>query len=364
MKVLCLDGGSSTLKYAVFDVEANAERALLRGQESPDAALDRITHAIESSKADSPDAVGHRIVFGGPDRFQPALVTDALFHDLRSARVVDPLHIDPELKLLSAARAKYPNVPHVACFDTAFHRGMPDVAKRLPLPSGGDPLLQRYGYHGLSYEYIVAVLRAESALTGRILIAHLGSGASLSAVRNGKPIDTTMGMTPLGGLMMGTRPGDLDPGILLYLLAGGYSSERLAELLYRRAGLLGVSGTTASMEAIVRASASDDRAREALALFVYQACKHAGAMIAALGGLDLFVFTGGIGENSSEVRKRICAGLAFAGISIDAGENERNADLISAKGSAARVRIIKTDENRMIARHAYELLTSEAATQA
>ena len=333
MRILCLDSGSSSLKFAVFDVEESAEREVTRSQFGADAPFERVLDELRDKRADDVEAVGHRLVFGGPDHTGPILLTDAVLRDLEAMIAVDPLHIAPELQIVRAARKRLAHAAHVGCFDTAFHQRMPVIAKRLPLPHSFGPLVRRYGYHGLSFEYVVWALGEDAR--GRVLIAHLGSGASLAAVRNGEPVDTTMGFTPLGGLMMGTRPGDLDPGVLLYALEQGMSAKELADILRHRSGLLGVSETSADMDALERAAETDRRAREAIDLFVYQACKHAAALLAPLGGLDLLVFTGGIGENSPQIRIRIADGLAHLG-TFD-------------------VRVVPTDENRMIARHVFAL---------
>jgi acetate kinase len=355
LKILCLDGGSSSLKYALFDCAGTSENQIFRGEADAQAGLARVLSSLEEHASPAPDAIGHRIVFGGPDHTAPTLVTAAVLAELTELCDVDPVHLAPELDLVRTAMAAFPHASPVACFDTAFHSGMPSVAQRVPLPTSVGPLVRRYGYHGLSYEYIVSVLGVQAE--GRVLIAHLGSGASMAAVRDGRPVDTTMGFSPLGGLMMGTRPGDIDPGIALYLMRGGMGVDDLTDLFYRRSGLLGVSGSSGSMKELELAAASDQRARDALDLFDYQACKHAGALTSALGGLDLLVFTGGIGEHSPRTRKALGNGLAHLGVRIDPEANERtDPDVISAADSRVLVRVIPTDENRMIARHAYALL--------
>ena len=273
---------------------------------------------------------------------------------------IAPDHLPQSIQAMQAAVKAYPNLPQVACFDTAFHRHMPRIAQLYPLPRHfADEGVIRYGFHGLSYEYIMQELRAMAPqeAEGRVLIAHLGNGASMAAVRGGIGIDTTMGFTPAGGLMMGTRTGDLDPGVLLYLLAErGMTPAALNELVNRQAGLLGVSGISADMRDLLERESADGHAAEAVALFCYQAKKYLGALAAVLGGLDTLVFTGGIGEHAASVRLRICEGLEFLGIRIDPRRNEAHAPVISREGSSATVRVMQTDEDLMIARHTRELM--------
>jgi len=264
------------------------------------------------------------------------------------------LHLRAELDLLCAARRRFPGVAQVLAFDTAFHARAPEIAKRLPLPRDLDPLLSRYGFHGLSYEYVVSQLGGDR---GRTIVAHLGSGASLCALRDGLPLDTTMGFSALGGLMMATRPGDLDPGAILRLLDDGYDAPRLTDLLYRRCGLLGVSGRSADMRELLDASATDAAARDAVELFVYQLVKHLGSMVAVLGGIDRLVFTGGIGERAPAIRGAVAAAFAFLGVRLDDAANRGDAREISSPESAVQVLVLPTDENLVIARHALALLT-------
>jgi acetate kinase len=318
------------------------------------AALASVLARVGARGDAQPAAVGHRIVFGGPHYVEPVRADDAVLRDLESLVAIEPLHLRPELDLVYAAQRRLPAAVQVLCFDTAFHRRAPAIAHRLPLPPGLDPLLERYGFHGLSYEYIATQLGPDS---GRAVVAHLGSGASLCALRDRMPVDTTMGFSALGGLMMGTRPGDLDPGIVLQLLRNdGYDSERLGHLFYRRSGLLGVSGSTADMKTLMERSPSDARAQEAIELFVYQLRKHLGAMIAVLGGLDTLVFTGGIGERAPEIRAAAAAGLAFLELRLDEERNRRNDRVISRDDSRITALVIPTDENLMIARHTLALI--------
>lgn len=385
MNILCLDGGSSSLKFAFYDASDESERRLLRGAaeglghasttfwiEAADgnrrshvasnaavdsaAVLGRVFKAIESSGAGEPAAIGHRIVFGGPDHVTPVIVKPQLLTELERFVPFDPLHLRSQLDLVQAVQTRVPATPQVLCFDSAFHSRMPAVAQRIPLPRSVGPLIRRYGYHGISFEYIMSVLGREAG--GRVLIAHLGSGASLAAVRDGHPLDTTMGFSPLGGLMMSTRPGDLDPGVLLYLVTAGYTAPDLAELLNKQSGLAGVSESSPSMETLLGRAVEDRRAMEAIELFTYQLIKHAGAMIAVLGGLDTFVFTGGIGEHAAQIRSLVADGLTQFGIRLDPAKNAADADVISNDESVVTVRVIPTDESLVIARHVRTLLAN------
>jgi acetate kinase len=364
MEVLCLDGGSSSLKYAAYRTDAGQLARSAAGTEvataDAEAGLATVLSKTKPYFSGAIGAVGHRIVFGGLQYEAPVLAGDAVLADLETLVAIEPLHLRSELDLVYAAKRQLPDAPHVLCFDTAFHRQSPAIARRLPLPENIDPLLQRYGFHGLSYEYIASELGPGAGLT---VAAHLGSGASLCALDCGRPIDTTMGFSALGGLMMGTRPGDLDPGVILRLLeADGYDASRLSNLLYRESGLLGVSGTTADMQTLVSAADCDARAAGAVELFIYQLHKQLGAMIAVLGGLQTLVFTGGIGEHAPTIRRAACERLTYLGVRLNAAANERNARIISTAQSEVEVLVIPTDENLMIARHTLQLLERETAT--
>jgi acetate kinase len=337
MKILALNGGSSSLKYALYDGGDAAMTRLRAGtMESAGDVADALARVFTETGIDI-DAFGHRLVFGG-DRYDAPVRADAkTLHDIEELVAIEPLHLRAELDLVYAAMRACPHVPNILCFDTAFHRRSPAIAHRLPLPDTIDPTLQRYGFHGLSYEYVVSQLPADA---GRTVIAHLGSGASLCALRDGEPVDTTMGFTALGGLMMGTRPGDLDPGVVLRLLGSdGYDFASLTELLYYRCGLFGVSGSSADMRTLLAREQTDVAARGAIELFIYQLRKQLGAMIAVIGGLDTLVFTGGIGENAASIRDRLIATLTYLG-KID-------------------VLVIPTDENLMIARHTETVLRDQ-----
>lgn len=305
-------------------------------------------------------AVGHRVVHGGPRYRSPQRVTAELLDEVRRLIPFDPLHLPSEVAAIEAIARVYPQVPQVACFDTSFHRTLPPEASTFALPRRlAEQGIRRYGFHGLSYEYIMEELGRTAGLEtarGRIIIAHLGSGASMAAVRDGRCVDTTMGFTPTGGLVMGTRCGDLDPGVLLYLLVEQkLSADQLRRLVNHESGLLGLSGISADMRELL-ARQEDPAAAEAVTIFCYSARKFIGALAAALGGLDTLVFTAGIGERSAPIRERICAELGWLGIELDRGRNEANDEVISSAGSRVVVRVMKTNEELMIARHTQRVL--------
>ena len=302
-------------------------------------------------------AVGHRLVHGGQKYADPQVVTPDFLSEIRKLIPLDPDHLPAAIQGIEFVAGKFPKLPQVACFDTAFHRTLPKVARMYALPRRFyDQGIVRYGFHGLSYEYVMRELRSLDAQlsSGRVIIAHLGSGASMVAVKDGKSIDTSMGFTPLEGLVMATRSGDVDPGAVLYLLdhtAKKISPKEMDALLNKQSGLLGVSETSGDMRVLLGAMHKDSRAAEAVELFCYRAKKYIGAYAAVLGGLDVLVFTGGIGEHAHAIRARICDGLDFLGIRLDAPSNEANAALISSPESRAKVRVIITNEDLMIARH-------------
>ncbi|MBP3960291.1 acetate/propionate family kinase [Gemmata sp. G18] len=360
-RVLVVNAGSSSTKFAAFTA-GDAPQEVLRGKlerlDSASAVLDE----LEARGATTQLAgIGHRLVHGGPDRVASELVTPELLRDLKQLQPLDPTHLPAELELIAACAERFPGVPQVACFDTAFHRDLPAVARTLPVPRRYQAQgIRRYGFHGISYEYLMeelARVAGADAAHGRIVFAHLGSGASLAAVHNGKCVDTTMGFTPTGGLVMGTRTGDLDPGVLLHLSrAENLSADQLDKLVNRESGLLGISETSADTRELLACEATDPRAAEAIAVFCYQTRKWIGAMAAALGGLDTLVFSGGIGENAPEIRARICESLAFLGVSLVPARNTASAPVISPDGSSATVRVIRTNEEAMIARTVVRLL--------
>ena len=382
--ILCINVGSSSCKFALYSVTSEKESVVAEGAadrigarggtirirdgkggalaesdrefERPQAAVGALFDEFDRLKLPRLDAVGHRIVHGGPHHVSPEVVTPALLADLKSLIPFAPLHMPGGIEGIEAVAARYPKLPQVACFDTAFHRSMPERAERFPLPSElFDAGVRRYGFHGISYEYIVQSLGAD--VPPRVIIAHLGNGASMAALAKGKSLDTTMGFTPTGGFMMGTRTGDLDPGVLLFLLEQkGYVVSRLRALVNQQSGLLGVSRLSSDVKALLDARATDPDAAMALEMFCYQLRKSIGALAAALGGLDLLVFTGGIGEHAGAIRADVCGGLAHLGIALDSRRNDANEDTISAADSRCRVRVIPTNENLMVARHAARLV--------
>ena len=302
--------------------------------------------------------VGHRVVHGGAKYAGPCIVTSEVLEDLRALVPLAPLHQPHNLAAIEAVRDQLPGVPQVACFDTSFHRGQPAVAELVPLPKDiRDAGVQRYGFHGLSYEYIASALPAVAPeiATGRVIVAHLGSGASLCAIRDGKSMDSTLGFTALDGLCMGTRPGSLDPGVVLHLFQTmGRSVKEVEALLYKQSGLLGISGISNDMRDLV--DNPSPCARLAVDYFVYQVAKHIGALAAVLGGVDAIVFTAGIGERSVEIRRRICEASAWLGVALDAKTNASHGPNISASGSRPSVWVVPTNEELMIARHTGALL--------
>ena len=386
--ILTMNSGSSSLKFSLYEMgpaesltlAGSVERIGLRGgrfsaqdasgnllaEEHPEVADHDAAMKIllDWLKRDRPergiDAIGHRVVHGGPRFTEPQRITADLLRELDDLIRLAPEHLPHELRVIRASQRHYPAIPQVACFDTAFHRRMPEVAQRYPLPrSLWYEGVRRYGFHGLSYEYILGKLREEAgaAAEGRLIIAHLGNGASMAAVRGGVGVETTMGLTPTGGLMMGTRSGDLDPGVLLYLLEEkGRSPATVDYLINQRAGLVGVSESSSDMRDLLERAAEDPHAAQAVELFCYQARKFLGALAAVLGGLDILVFTAGIGAGSAPVRQRICEGLEFLGIRLDADRNLAGGPVISRDQSPVTVRAMKTDEELVIARHTCEVL--------
>jgi acetate kinase len=355
--ILTINAGSSSVRFAIFSSGARPAR-LLQGKmeriggEAGAATADRLAQRLQAQSAiAAPDAIGHRVVHGMLHS-QPERVSATLLTELRSIASLDPEHLPREIELIEAMQRQYPGVPQVACFDTAFHRGMPAVATLLPIPRRlAAKGVQRYGFHGLSYTFLVQELRRlgdSAASEGRVILAHLGSGASVAAVLDGRGIDTSMGFTPAAGLVMGTRSGDLDPGLASYLmLSESMNAAQFQTMVNEQSGLLGISETSADVRDLLEREANDERAREAIAIFCYQAKKWIGAYTAALGGLDTLVFAGGIGENSAPVRQRICAGLQCIGIELDESRNLGHAACISS--GRVTVRVIRTDEESVIA---------------
>jgi acetate kinase len=308
-------------------------------------------------------AVGHRIVHGGPRYRTPQWITAEMMAELERISPFDPEHMPFEIGIVRTIGQRFPQLRQVAAFDTAFHRHMPLVARMLPIPRRYQQQgVERYGFHGLSYAYLMEELARLNprAAAGRVILAHLGAGASMAAVLAGKSIDTSMAFTPTAGLPMATRSGDLDPGLVSYLAQSEQmTADEFHQMVNGSSGLLGISETTGDMQQLLADSASDERAREAVDVFCYQAKKWIGAYVAALGGLDALVFSGGIGEHAAEVRQRICTGLGCLGIELDAAANAAGRSTISSSTSRALVYVIRTDEELMIARSCAALITAE-----
>ena len=379
--VLALNAGSSSMKFALFRRQDGDPAVLSRG------AIENIRDAPRFTAKDAGGAVikeqtwpggaapsseallgtlldwaqsqlggaglasaGHRVVHGGPEHFEPARVTDGLLAALDRLTPLAPLHQPHSLAPIHAIATLWPGLPQVACFDTGFHHAMPPVATRYALPPEY-AAIRRYGFHGLSYEHIARTLRrtAPGLAAGRVIVAHLGNGASLCAMQDGRSVDTTMGFTALDGLVMGTRCGSIDPGALLYLQqAHGMTADQLGDLLYHRCGLLGVSGVSSDMRAVL--ASADPAARDAVELFTYRIAREAGALASSLGGVDGLVFTAGIGEHTPGVRAAVCERLGWLGITLDEAANARGAGRISAERSRVEVLVIPTDEEATIAR--------------
>ena len=315
----------------------------------------------ERSGRDAITAVGHRVVHGGPKYGKPQQITAEMVEELHRLSPFDPEHLPEEILLTEAFHRRFPDLPQVACFDTAFHHDLPRVARLLPIPRRYEAQgVRRYGFHGLSYAFLMeelARLDGPEAAQGRVILAHLGNGASLAAVRDGKPVDTSMSFTPTAGVPMSTRSGDLDPGLIWYLArTEGLDAKRFNEMVNLRSGLLGVSETSSDMRDLLDRETQDVRAAEAVALFCYQVKKWIGAFTAALGGLDTLVFAGGIGENAHTIRTRICDGLGFLGIELEEKRNVAHEGVISAAVSRVAVHVIRTDEEQMIAKTACHVL--------
>ncbi len=382
--ILALNSGSSSLKFGLYRVSASRTEALLSGEaqsigeesggfHAQDSqansllsetvsiptqrdAISRIGQFLVGCKMPAPVAVGHRIVHGGPNLRQHCLIDELVLRQLDAASAFAPLHTPSALSVIRFAQEHFPGIPQVACFDTTFHAGMPEVARVLPIPrelrlEG----IQRYGFHGLSCESIVHQLAGD--LPNRLIIAHLGNGASVTAVKGGKSIDTSMGLTPSGGVIMGTRSGDLDPGVLVYLMREKkFDPTRIEALVDHRSGLLGISGVSSDMRRLHDVASSNADARLAIQMFCYSVRKQVAAMIAALDGVDFIVFTGGIGENDGEVRASICDGLSWAGVSLNESWNRSANNPAGDPVLGVQVRVLASQEDEQIARHARALL--------
>jgi acetate kinase len=389
--VLTLNAGSSSVKFALYPAgrpegaprlsgiaDGLGSRGRLRVQGAGGAALangllagaggapashdDALRATLGLLREHAPDvrvaAVGHRIVHGGVEFDHPVAIDDAVLARLAALESLAPLHQPHNLAGVRAARHAFPDVPQVACFDTAFHRAQPELNQRFALPRAlHDEGVRRYGFHGISYESICAQLSARGLLAGRVVAAHLGHGASICAIRDGRSVATTMSFSPLDGLPMGTRCGRLDAAVVLHLLQQrAMAPERIARLLYRESGLLGLSGITGEMREL--AASPEPAAREAVDYYVEHACRELAGMCAALGGIDRLVFTGGIGQNAAAVRARIVDRLGWMGLALDAGANERGAEIVSAPGSAAGILVLATDEEAVIARQAARFVSA------
>ena len=387
--VLALNSGSSSLKFGLYRVGSSDIEMLLSGQadsiggsEASFSAHDsrrkemvsetasipgqqevirRIARLLTESNMPAPAAIGHRIVHGGPNLRQHCVIDDAVLRQLTLAAPFAPLHTPAALSVIRSAQMHFPGLVQVACFDTTFHAEMPDVARVLPIPrelrSEG---IQRYGFHGLSIESIVHQLGDD--LPERMIVAHLGNGASVTAVKSGKSIDTSMGLTPTGGVIMGTRSGDLDPGVLVYLMREKkFDAAMVEDLVDHRSGLLGISGVGSDMRRLREAAPSNADARLAIQMFCYSVRKQVAGMIAALDGVDLLVFTGGIGENDAQVRAEICAGMSWMGVTLDETRNRAANNPINDSESCCSVRILASREDEQIARHTWALVPQRAA---
>ncbi len=389
-KILALNTGSSSIKFALYET-GEAEELLFAGSltrigheggafsvmdgQGSSIASESFTGAdhdsacavlfswvVSQGEAYKPDAIGHRMVHGGPRYSSPQVVSPELIASLEELVPYAPEHLPHALKAVTYASKHFPGTLQVTCFDTSFHSSMPPVARFYPLPelirSEG---VQRYGFHGLSYEYLLGELERQGGHEvgqGRIVLAHLGHGASMAAVKKGRSIDTTMGFSPAGGLVMSTRTGDLDPGVILFLLQQDkMNAAEIKEMVNRQSGLLGISGISDDMQVLLSMEPQNLKAREAVDMFCYRAKMCLGSYAAVMGGLDTLVFSGGIGEHAAGIRSRICEGLGFLGIAVDECRNELSSLVISSDGSAVTVRVIATNEELTIVRHTLDILS-------
>ena len=389
--ILVLNSGSSSLKFGVYSAATGDPRPAYRGEiegigggegkiwlkdaegkslgeesrnfvQQSDAAKS-VAEKLSKLKLPNLDGIGHRVVHGGPKLTTHQRITPEVLRTLEGAAHFAPLHVPASIALIREMEKLYPGVPQFACFDTAFHTTMPEAAARLPLPKKyWDAGIRKYGFHGLSCESIVHQLR--DRLPKRLIVAHLGNGASITAIIDGKSVDTTMGLTPTGGIIMGTRPGDLDPGVLLYLLKNeGDNVDTLEKTLDKQSGLLGISGSASDMRKLHEAAGNGDAdAQLAIEMFSRAAAKAIGGFVATMGELDTLVFTGGIGEHDPDVRAKICRGMEIFGLQLDENANKKGATEIASHDSAISVQVIETDEDGQIARHVTALLQKSNAT--
>jgi acetate kinase len=380
MALLTVNAGSSSLKLALYDDGAALRKATVSveriGSDQPllqlgssnspikitaddhAAAFEEIFTRLPELFGSNVNAIGYRLVHGGADHHQPQRVTPALIDALNKLAQIDPTHTPQALAVIAAITKCFPDVPQFVCFDTAFHRSMPEVAQCYPLARWTAELgVRRYGFHGLSCESIIHQLAKLNAAGGRVLIAHLGNGASVTAVRDGAGVETTMGFSPTGGMMMGTRSGDLDPTVMTFLARSRQmDTDALEQLFNEQSGLVGVSGLSQDMRDLLDAADSNIHAAEAIELYCYTAQKSFGAFAAVLGGVDTIVFTGGIGEHAAPIREKICERLQHLGVQLDAERNGAGEPVISSAGSRVVVRVIRTDEELVIAKHIMRLL--------
>lgn len=394
LSVLSINSGSSSIRFALFELDSlqcilhgkfekigqpesvlkvwvpetaeefkNTFSAVDHTVDHATAALQIIQWLEENQISSNVIAVGHRFVHGGSHHYKTQHITATLMADLRALSAFNPLHLPKEIVVTEAFQKQFPRAKHIACFDTDFHQSMPAIAKMLPIPRRFQKQgLRRYGFHGLSYAYLMHELErtcGSHVSKGRIILAHLGNGASMAAVSGGHSMDTSMGLTPAGGLLMSTRSGEIDPGLMSLLGSReNMTSDQFDHMLNHESGLLGISETSADIRDLLASRSTDARASEAIDLFCYQARKYIGAYAAAIGGLDTLVFSGGIGENSAEIRSQICESLAFMGIELDNAKNNLNAPVISITESKVTVRVIATDEEWMMAQKVSEALGS------
>jgi acetate kinase len=383
--ILCLNSGSSSLKFSAYEIQRSEEQLLFKGaienigldngvfwcrkndkQELAHESVYAVDHSnamrllferLAQSGLAQADAIAHRVVHGGSTYQQATWIDDTVLHEITRLQSYAPLHMPAAIACIEATRKQFSHVPQAACFDTAFFSEMPRVAQQFALPyTLFDQGIRRYGFHGLSYQYIVEEL--DGAQSQRLVVAHLGNGASMAAIKNGTPLDTSMGFTPTGGLMMGTRCGDLDPSVLLHFMRNkDYDVDQLDDIVNKQSGLLGVSGLSSDVKTLLENADNNTRARQALDMFCYQAKKTIGAYTAVLGGIDLLVFTAGIGERSAIIRQQICDGLQYLGVEIDTARNNANEEIISTPASVCTVRVMPTNEDLVMARQVYRMIT-------
>jgi len=382
MNILALNCGSSSLKFGLYRIDHSNCEKLFSGEiesigsdkskfqlrdsientllseavavKSHHEAIVRIEKLFTEGHLPMPDAIGHRIVHGGPRLRNHCIISEDVLHELETAMAFAPLHTPASLSVVRFCREHFPDTPQAACFDTTFHNDLPEVARVLPIARELQlEGIQRYGFHGLSCESVLRQL--ETHMPARLIIAHLSNGASVTAIEDGKSVDTSMGLTPAGGLMMGTRSGDLDPGVVLYLLQQKFDAAHLEDLLNHQSGLLGVSGLSSDMRVLHAAASSNQAAKLAIKMFCYFVRKEIAAMISAMEGIDMLVFTGGIGENDAVVRDEICSGLSWIGILLDEASNQSGSNPIHSLSSTCAVKVLASQEEWQIALHPHAL---------